>query len=141
MFHHYSWYQVKSVDTEKIVLEDLLFNQKRSLRLDRRLPVFQSWRVEAQQLIQARLFREIDSPFYLTTHVWMHLESEKKNLLELASQTGSQWGLHKEMLREALECLIRSYDLSDQLAAVRSQNWVFRDFYKKRKPEKNASKK
>lgn len=139
LFHHYSIFRVLSLEPNRVVVEDLLFSQKRFLIYDRSWNLYQSWKVQSQQLVQARLYPVPETDLSYASHVWLHLESEDKALTDLCKRLASQWGLHRDVLREALECLIRSYDLSDQLAAVRSQNWVFRDFYKNREKEKNAA--
>ncbi|TVQ76628.1 MAG: hypothetical protein EA369_09930 [Bradymonadales bacterium] len=132
IFHHLSVFEVRKILPGEIVLRDLLFSVERRVRKRKEDGLFQSWRAELHQIVQARLFPvESGSNQYFATHIWLHPETEYKKLRDLCRQYSEVWGLHREMLRELLECLIRSYDLSDQLAVLRSQNWLYRDFYKK----------
>jgi len=131
LFHHHSLFEVKAVKADKLTLRDLLIQKNRFLSYDKSDPSFQVWNIQEGQVIQARLFSDEDPSFHFFTHFWLHPESEWKDLKRFAESFAPRWGLHREMLRNLLECLIRSYHIADQLAAVRNRNWVYGDFFKR----------
>lgn|GEM_PF-3692056 len=137
LFHHWSLFRVEEFSKDVIVLEDLLFRHKRTLRVDSKAAHFSAWKVKKNQIIQARLFCAEEAGHFWVTHLWLHPESEYKLLKVLCQNLIGKWGLHREFLRHCLECLVRSFGLQDQMAAVRAQNWIYQEL-KKRYAQKSG---
>lgn len=131
LFHHWSLFEVVKTSSDRIDLKDLLVGVDRQIVYSTHDPSFRLWKVESGQIIQARLFRLPSRGLHFATHVWLHGAQEKENLLQVVEAYRPRWGLHREMLRQALECLIRSLGLRDQMMAVSNRNWIYQDFVKK----------
>lgn len=130
LFHHWSIFKVENNEAQEIELKDLIFNKTRYLQIDRNDPQFAVWRVEKQQIIQARLFPTTQDQRFFATHVWLHPESENKLLIELAEKRSQIWGDHRDFLFKSLESLVRSMSLYDQIMASGSRNWIYQELRK-----------
>ncbi len=136
LFHHWSFFEVKKMQGSEVVLEDLLVGKKRSLYYNATDVGFRLWKVEPEQIIQARLFRLPKKDLHFATHVWLHGASEREHLMEVVNHYRPKWGLHREMLRQALECLVRSLAMREQMVAVSNRNWIYQDFVKRHAQKK-----
>jgi hypothetical protein len=136
LFHHWSLFEVIKHEGDQVELKDLLVGVHRKLLYENSDPSFRLWKVQSGQLVQARLFRLPSSGVHFATHVWLHGDGEKANLQQVIDQYRPLWGLHREMLRQALECLVRSLGLRDQMMAVSNKNWIYQDFVKRHAKKK-----
>lgn len=131
LVHHASVFEVKSFDDHFVELEDLVVPVRRRLFYDRERVGFRLWKVEAQQIIQARIFWSEELQAYFATHLWLHGDLERELVRKALLPFQKKWGLHREVLRHLLECLIRSLSLREQMAAVSNRNWIYQDWIKR----------
>ena len=130
LFQHWSIFEVVQRLSDEIHLQDLLFEQSRRLRYKKDDETRLLWKVQPGQIIQARLFPN-EKGLLWTSHIWLHPESEKSRLKGMCSNLSKDWSLHHGFLRESFECLLRTLSLQDQLAAVRTQNFIYVELTKK----------
>jgi len=136
LFHHWSLFEVEKQTADEVLLKDLLIGKSRKLIYQNSDPSFRLWKVEPGQIVQARLFELPEADQHFATHVWLHGDSERESLMKVVDNYRPQWGLHREMLRHALECLVRSLGLREQMVAVSNRNWIYQDFVKRHAQKK-----
>jgi len=136
LFHHWSLFEVEKKIGNEIFLKDLLIGKARKLIYEDNDPSFRLWKVEPGQIVQARLFELPDGDRHFATHVWLHGDSERESVMKVVADFRPAWGLHREMLRHALECLVRSLGLREQMVAVSNRNWIYQDFVKRHAQKK-----
>ncbi len=131
LFEHWSLYEVRSVLKSEIQLEDLLFKTTRSVLYDAEAPEAKLWKVKAGQIVQARLFELESKPWHLFTHVWIHPDIERENIIQICKKQSLRWSRHKVFLLECLEAVVRSHGLQRQLQASGAQNWHYQELRRK----------
>ncbi|PIR22752.1 MAG: hypothetical protein COV44_06245 [Deltaproteobacteria bacterium CG11_big_fil_rev_8_21_14_0_20_45_16] len=131
LFHHWSLFEVKSVLSDEVILNDLLIQKERRLVREIHHPAFKSWRIKPGQIIQTRLFGVEDGRRQRLTHIWIHADSEHDVIVDLCEELSKSWGLHRDFLRSSMEALIRSLSVRDQMAITRTQNWVYQELKKR----------
>jgi len=136
LFHHWSLFEVEKQTAVEVVLKDLLVGKSRKLIYQESDPSFRLWKVEPGQIVQARLFELPEGDHHFATHVWLHGDSERESIMKVVENYRPRWGLHREMLRHSLECLVRSLGLREQMVAVSNRNWIYQDFVKRHAQKK-----
>ncbi len=129
LFHHWSFFKVLDIKDDQPVLEDLLIGCRRRYRADKNESPIYLWKPKVGQIVQARLFEREDQSNF-ATHVWVHPDSEYEGLEKLFAKLKLQWGLHRELLKDFLEGLLRSLEIGDQLRVVGGQNWIYQELIK-----------
>jgi len=131
LLQRWSLFEVKSVQSNAIVLKDLLFQKERKLYYEPQMTEYRVWRVKVGQIIQARLFPYADFPYYFMTHCWLHPQREEGLLKEVTDQRAKLWSLHTEFLVASFETLVRTYGIESQLSVSRASNWNYQELVKK----------
>lgn len=129
LFHHWSFFKVESIEDENVVLEDLLIGCQRNYSVEGNESSIYLWKPKVGQIVQARMFEREDRTNF-ATHIWVHPESEYSGLEKLFKELRSRWGLHRDLLKDFLEGLLRSLELGDQLRVVGGQNWIYQELIK-----------
>lgn len=127
LFHHWSLYEVLEKEKTSVRVKDLLVGVERRILYDDKDPISRSWLVKKEQVIQTRLFPSRQEGLQVATHIWLHAESEFENLKSICARYQKSWRPPLHFLQDCLDCLIRSLSLQDQMQALRSANWIYKE--------------
>jgi len=131
LFNRWSIFEVEDVSDDRVVLNDLLFSQKRVVAVHPDFYVFKSWRVKKGQLIQARLFPFSDESTFFLTHVWIHPKSASAVLHKIGDRRKHLWSIHEDFLAAGFETAVRSRGLESQLSVSQASHWNYQELWKK----------
>lgn len=126
LFHAWSLFEVLKIEKDQVLVYDLLWQRPCRLLRSYSPSLFQSWRAEKNQIVQARLFEAESGCFYMT-HFWLHPETERELLKKICDRQKQHWSMHEEFLFSCQESLLRSLAISDQIRAAEIKNFFYQE--------------